>query len=142
MTTISFRICSKNTHKKNKTRFKLKGLLFSSSVKNDTEKIFLQTVSLSDAKFGLINEKYKQTIGVINLNKITSWSKIKEISRWVNVNFQEQSGNKNTHHFSYNFITNNKEDLLKLVDSDNNTIEFDEGEKKLPIINFMIEFLA
>ena len=128
--------------KKNKTRFKLKGLLFSSSVKNDTEKIFLQTVSLSDAKFGLINEKYKQTIGVINLNKITSWSKIKETSRWVNVNFQEQSDNKNTHHFSYNFITNNKEDLLKLVDSDNNTIEFDEGEKKLPIINFMIEFLA
>ena len=127
---------------KNKTRFKLKGLLFSSSVKNDTEKIFLQTVSLSDAKFGLINEKYKQTIGVINLNKITSWSKIKETSRWVNVNFQEQSDNKNTHHFSYNFITNNKEDLLKLVDSDNNTIEFDEGEKKLPIINFMIEFLV
>ena len=79
---------------------------------------------------------------MINLNKITSWSKIKETSRWGNVNFQEQSDNKNTHHFSYNFITNNKEDPLKLVDSDNNTIEFDDGEKKFPIIKFLVELLA
>ena len=120
--------------------------MISSSVKNDIEKIFLQTVGLYDAKFGLINEKYKQTIGVINLNKMENWSKIKNKPKWVNVNFQEQSNNKNTHHFSYNVITNNKKDLLnfslKLVDTDNNIIEFADGEKKFPIINFMIEFLA
>ena len=86
--------------KKNSVRFILEGLLSLSSIKSNTEKIFLQTVGLSDAKFGLINDKYKQTFGVINLNKIENWSKIKKTSRWASVNFQKQSDNKNTSHFS------------------------------------------
>ena len=124
----------------------LEGILFASSIKNETEKIFLQTTGLSDAKYGLINDKHKQTIGVINLNQIENWNEIKKSSRWVNINFQSQKDNKNTSHFSYNLVTNNKEDLLnfrpKLVDTGNKEIEFANREKKFPIINFMIELLA
>ena len=101
----------------------LEGILFASWIKNETEKIFLQTTGLSDAKYGLINDKHKQTIGVINLNQIENWNEIKKSSRWVNINFQSQKDNKNTSHFSYNLVTNNKEDLLnfrpKLVDTGN-----------------------
>ena len=115
-------------YKKDKVRFRLEGILFASSIKNESEKIFLPSTGLSDAKFGLINDKYIQTIGIIKLNETKNCSEIKKTSRWVNVNFQEQTDNKNTSHSSYNFITNKKEDLLnftlKLVDTDNNAIKF------------------
>ena len=62
---------------KNKIRFKLSGILFASSIKNNTEKIFLQTAGLSGAKYALINEKYKQITGVINLNEIQNWPEIR-----------------------------------------------------------------
>ena len=118
---------------KNKIRFKLKSILYASTVKNNTEEIFLQKAGLSGVKYALINDKYKQIIGVINLNEIKNWSKIKKTSRWVNVTFQEQTDNRNTSHPSFNFTTNNKEDLLnftlKLVDTENNLIEFSDGEK-------------
>ena len=42
-----------------KKRFKLNGILFASSIKNDTVKIFLQTSGLSNGKYALINNKYK-----------------------------------------------------------------------------------
>ena len=117
-----------------------------SSIKNNTEKIFLETAGLSGAKYVFINNKYKQMIGVINLNEIQNWSEIKKTFRWVNVAFQEQTDNGNTSHPSFNFTTNNKEDLLnftlKLVDRENKLIEFQGGEKKFPIIDFIIEFLV
>ena len=120
--------------------------MFASSIKSDTEKIFLQTTGLSDAKYAIINDSYKQIISIINLSEIQNWSEIKKTSKWVNATFQEQTDNRNTSHPSFNFITNNKEDLLnfisKPVDTNNKTIEFADGEKKLPIIDFIIEFLA
>ena len=54
----------------NKVWLALEGIRFFSSVKNDTEKIFLLTTELTDAKYGLINDDFKQVIGVINLNQI------------------------------------------------------------------------
>ena len=130
-------------YRKNKARFSLEEVLFSSLIKNKTEKIFLQTTGLSDAKYGLLNDKHKQIIGVLNLNQIENWIEIEKSSRRVNVNFQSQKDNKNTSHIPYNFITNNKEDFrLKLVDVDNKEIEFANSEKKFPIVNFMIEFLV
>ena len=65
-------------YKRNRVKFKLKGILFASSIKSNNEKIFLQTVGISDAKYALINEKYKQTIGVINLDEIKNWTEIKK----------------------------------------------------------------
>ena len=116
---------------RNKVWCALEGILFSSSVKNDTEKIFLETTRLTDAKYGLINDDFKQVIGVINLNQIENWNDIKKSSRWVNVNFQPQRDSKNARHFFYNFIMNNKDNplnfKLKLVDTDNILIEFCAG---------------
>ena len=124
---------------KNKERFFLEELLFSSSIKSDTKKICLQTTGISDAKYGLINDDFKQAIGVINLNQLDNWKQIKKSSRWVNVNFQSQQDNKNVKHFFKGDLLNF---TLNLVDTDNKLIEFADGEKKFPILNFMIEFLA
>ena len=55
--------CNKKTLK-----FTLEGLLFSSSVQNDTEKTLITTTGLLDTKYSLTNGKIYQTIGVINLN--------------------------------------------------------------------------
>ena len=54
-------------YKDNKVRFKLIGLLIASSVVNDTEKIFLQTTGLKSEKYALLNDEYKQIIGIANL---------------------------------------------------------------------------
>ena len=57
-----------------------------------------------------------------------------------------QSGNREAKHFSYNFKTKNAGDvlnfLLELLGNKNKDIEFVNGNKKFPIINFSIEFLA
>ena len=54
--------------------------------------------------------------------------------------------NKNTEHPSFSFISNNKKDgygfSLKLVDSNNKIIKFADGDKKVPILEFLIEFLG
>ena len=39
------------------TRFNLEGMLFSSSIKNDTGKKFVTTSGLLDAKYSLVNGK-------------------------------------------------------------------------------------
>ena len=133
-------------YRKNELRFSTEGILFASSIKNNTEKIFLSTNGLTDAKYGLINDKLQQLIGIINLNEIEKWEEIKKSSRWVNGSFQTQTENRQPKHIAYNFQTKNRGDVLaftlQLVDSDNKKIEFVDGEKKFPILNFMIEFLA
>ena len=77
-------------YKDNKVKFKLIGLLIASSVVNDTEKIFLQTTGLKSAKYALLNEEYKQIIGIANLNQIENWHTLKQSSKWVDIRFQEQ----------------------------------------------------
>ena len=66
---IEFKICLIST-KKNTIRFSVEGLLFSSGIKDDTEKIFLVTNVSEDAKYGLINGQTYQLIGVIILGEI------------------------------------------------------------------------
>ena len=133
-------------YKDNKVRFKLIGLLIASSIVNDTEKIFLQTTGLKSARYALLNNEYKQIIGIVNLKQIENWDALKQSSKWANITFQEQIENKNTVHPSFSFISNNKEDVLsfslKLVNSNNKIIKFTEGEKKFPIPKFIIEFLG
>ena len=127
-------------YKDNKVRFKLIELLIASSVVNHTEKI-----GLKSAKYALLNDQYRQIIGIVNLNQIENWNALKQDSKWVDITFQEQIENKNTLHPSLSFISNNKEDVLgfslKLVDSNNKIIKFTNGEKKIPILEFIIEFL-
>ena len=46
--------------------------------------------------------------------------------------------------FLYNFITKNTGDMLyitrKLIDDENKEIKFEDKEKKIPIMNFLLEF--
>ena len=132
-------------YKRSTIRFRAEGLLFSSGITNDTEKIFLVTTGLADAKYGFINDTMYQVIGTINLNKREKWNEIKNSSGRVNVNFQVQRGNRQIKHFSYEFLTKNRGDLLNFnlrLDLDNKDIKFIEGEQKFPILNFLIELLA
>ena len=75
------------------------------------------------AKIALINGKILNILGVININKINSWEKIKGKSIWVNANFEELK-DKKSDHFSFGFSTANLADLLSfsiyLIDSENN----------------------
>ena len=132
-------------YKNEKVKFKLIRLLVASSVQNDTEKLFLQTTGLKSTKYALLNDKYKQIIGIVNLNQIENWDMLKQSSKWVDVTFREQRETKNTVHPSFSFISNNKEDMLsfslKLVDTGNKIIKFAEGEKRFPILEFIIEFV-
>ena len=124
-------------YKKNPIKFTLEGLHFSSAIKNDTEKIFVTSSRLIDAKYSLLNRKLYQTISIINLN---------EIKNWNDINFHTKGDNRDTKHFSYNFITKNMEDvlnfMLKLIDDENREIKFGDKEKKIPIVNFLFEFLV
>ena len=65
--------------KKNSVEFNLEGLLLSSLVKNDAQKIFLTTSGLFAAKYSLINRILYETIGVINLNEIKKLDSDKKI---------------------------------------------------------------
>ena len=65
---------------------------------------------------------------------------------WVNVSLQSQLDDNQTQHFANNFVTKNTGDILgfgiKLSDDKNKETEFADGEKRFPIVNFLIEFLA
>ena len=75
-----------NILKKNKNSYyKLTpiGLLFSSSVQNDTKQILVTCRELNDTKVALINGKILNVLDVKNLNKIENWEYIKGKSLWV-----------------------------------------------------------
>ena len=119
-------------YKKALHKFTAMGLLFPLSIINDTNQMFVTCRKLNKAKMALINSKILSILGVINLDKISNWIKIKGKSIWINENFEELKD------FSFNFETTNLADLLSfsiyLIDSNNNKITFNDGEKKL--LNF------
>ena len=106
----------------------------------------MQTTGLKTAKYALLNNEYKQIIGIANLNQIENWDTSKQSSKWIDITFQKQTENKNNLHPSFSFVSKNKEDVLnfplKLVDSNNKIIKFAYGEEKFPILEFVIEFLG
>ena len=83
---------------------------------------------LVSAKHLLINGKFYQTIGVVNLSKIENLDEIRKSSRWVNAESQSQGGNRKAKHFTYNFMTKNTgEELnfsIRLIEDKNGNIEF------------------
>ena len=131
---------------KKPAKFTLKGWIFSGSVQNNFKKIFITTTGLLDAKYSLINGKIYQAIGVINLNEINGWEKSLKTSRWGYVSFQSQLHNSQTQHIASNFATKNAGDIMdfgiKLIEDNNKEIEFADGEKKFPIVHYLIEFIA
>ena len=66
-----------NTLKKHKNvyyRLTSIGILFPSSVTNDTKQIFVTCRELNNAKVALINGKTYNILGIINLDKISNWN--------------------------------------------------------------------
>ena len=62
----------------------LKNMLFSSSIKNNAQNIFITCQNLISAKKVLINGKIYYLLGIINLQEINNWNAIKGQSIYVN----------------------------------------------------------
>ena len=101
------------------------GILFPSSVKNDTKQIFVTCRELNNAKNALIDGKIVNILGIINLKKINNWEHIKGNSfRAYKRKFVKQI--INIDHLSFSFKTLSLNDMLSfsvnLVDDDNKPI--------------------
>ena len=110
------------------------GILFPTSVKNDTEQIFLTCRELNDVKKSLINSKIYGLLGIIDLTKINNWDKIKGQSLWINATLEKQKEVNNSWHLCSPFTTTTSSNLLNfsinLVDDHNKQITFADNEKK------------
>ena len=63
--------------------------------------MFVTFRELNNAKVALINGKIYNTLGIINLDKISNWEYIKGKSLWVNVLFTEQERMNDNKHLSF-----------------------------------------
>lgn len=63
-------------------------LLFSSSIKNKINHIFIVWNRLRNACDSLINRRPYKILGIINRHSIYKWEQIKGVSNWVNVTFE------------------------------------------------------
>lgn len=92
-----------------------------------------------------INGKTQKTLDVIILDQLKNWDKIKGVSDWVNVLLTNYKQPQNTDHFAFGFKTKNPKDIANfnflLLDGDANLINFVDGEKKVPVLNFKTETL-
>ena len=75
---------------KYKYRFIANSLLFSSAIKENTNAIFMGSMTqningFNDAKYQVINGKVFQGIRTIYISEIVNWDKIKTKSHWTNV---------------------------------------------------------
>ena len=65
------------------------GLLFPFSVTNNPEQIFITSRELNDAKRSLINGMFYDLLGIIELNRVSSWENIKGEYLWVIAAFKD-----------------------------------------------------
>ena len=66
------------------------GLLFHTSIKNDTQQIFLTCRELNDVTQALLNSIIYGLMAIINLDQINNWEEIKGQSTWINAAFKDQ----------------------------------------------------
>ena len=131
--------------KKNKYRFIANSLSFSSSIKNDTEVIFITTNGLNDAKVILNSGKIFQAIGVICISEIKNWNKIKQESHWTSVILTDSIFPIAAKHFAFGFETTDLHNLLNfeysLINDKGNLLQFKKGEEKIHALNFAIQIV-
>ena len=122
------------------------GLLFSSSVQNDTKQIFATCRELNDVKVALINAKISNILRVINLNKIANQEYIKGKALWRNINFNSLEEVKSIEHFCFPFKTLPLNDMLSFsiyfIDDNNKPIEFTNDENEISILNFKTDIFS
>ena len=120
-----------------KYRFTVDRLLISSSVVQDTNVIFLICNGLHDARDSLINGKLYNRFGVININKMRDWKKIKGESKWINIIFNNSENLMLAKHFAFAFEAVNLSYLLNfqlsLLDDEAKPIKFAPNKKNTSI---------
>ena len=128
-----------------KFRFIANSLLFSSAIKGNTKTIFLVANELVDAKYILINSKFFQAIAAIYTSEIENWSQIKKQSHWVNVKLTDAIIPIAAKHFAFGFETQDFNNLLNfeysLISNKGELIEFEDGETKIPALNFATQII-
>ena len=129
--------------RKYKYRFIANSLLFSSSLKTDTNTIFITTNGLNDAKELLINGKLFQGIGVIFTSEINHWKDIKKDSHWTNTVLTDSQNPIAANHFSFGFEATDLHNLLNfkysLIDDRGKLLQAKQGGDKIPALNFSIQ---
>ena len=90
-------------YRKYRYRFVLESLLFSSTIKNETDIIFVSC----DAKEALINSKLETVLGVRYLSQLKDWELVADqskISQAVSMDSEHQTKYSN---FAFAFVTRN-----------------------------------
>ena len=126
---------------------RINNLLFSSSLAKETNVIFVSCNGLTDAKETIVNAKSIKVLGVVNINQIESWDKLKGKKKWVNVLFNDSELEPmSSKHFAFGFITTNLHNLLNfeysLLDNLGKLITFQKDEEKVPVLNFTIQIIT
>ena len=121
----------------------LKNILFSASITNDTQNVFITCSNLNSAKQALINGKIYNLLGIINLNEIKNRDKIKRKSIYVNAKLDDSHYMENAKHIGFKFKTTFPTEFLeftcKLLDDKPEPIKFSSGETKVPILDLQID---
>ena len=122
-------------HKNARDRLTALGFLISSSVKNDTEQIFITWRELNDVNKSLINGKIYELVEIIDLNKINNWKeRVKGRSIWINTTLEEQKEINSRKHILFLFTISSLNDLISfsinLIDDNNKQIEMEITKKK------------
>ena len=124
---------------------RLINVLFSSSLENDTQNIFIVCHNLNSAKKALINNKIYSLLGIINLNEIKQWSEMKGKSLYVNAKTDDSHYMQNAKHFGFKFKSSFPTEFLEItcefLDDKADQIKFADGENKVPIIDLQIDIL-
>ena len=69
--------------------------------------ILLICNGLNDERDSIINGKLYKSLGVININEIRDWIKIKGESKWINIIFNDSENPTLAKHFAFAFETVN-----------------------------------
>ena len=114
--------------------FIIDSLLICSLVVQDTNVIFLICNGLNDARDSLINGKLYKGLGIINIDEIRDWTKIKGKSRWIKIIFNNSENPMLAKHFAFAFETVYLNDLLNfqlsLLDNKAKPIKFVSHKKQ------------
>ena len=137
-------------YKKNqriKYRFIPNSILFSSSVQEETQVIFLTVTGLNEARDIFINGKVYKATGCVFTNEIEGWDKIKKsTSNWVSCKLSNSKYPFGAKHLGFEFDTTRLNALLNfslnLIDQTGKEISFLATEQKTPALNFTIQIIS
>ena len=139
-TSLTNKLAFYSRNYKYKYRFTANSLLFSSTIKENTNAIFMGSMTL---KHQVINGKVFQGIGTIYTSETVNWDKIKTKSHWTNVTLTASTIPIAAKHFA--FETRDSNNLFNfeysLLHNKGELLEFAEGEDKIPALNFTIQIV-